>query len=70
MFEHKVEQLCSTILSTDSEFWEVRNKCLNQLIELIMEQADYPDVFTADFFRTLKDPVKILVSVKLVDVVE
>lgn len=66
-FESQIDQQCSLILRTDSEFWEIRNKAILQLTTIISTYKDadpsvIPEVFNANVFRMLKDPVKIMVN--------
>ena len=64
--ESRVEILCNIILKTDSENWDVKNKALLQMTELIISYDSQPpmvlqEAFSQNFFRLLKEPVKILV---------
>lgn len=64
--ESKVEALANTILKTDAESWEIRNKAILQLGDIVMSFKDESDevineYFTANVFRTLKEPVKNMV---------
>lgn len=66
--ESKVEALANTILKTDAESWEIRNKAILQLGDLVMSFKDESEDtinehFTANVFRTLKEPVKNMVMV-------
>eukprot|EP01038_Epipyxis_sp_PR26KG_P011776 gene11776-15757_t len=61
-FESKVEDICNKILKTDSEFWEIKNKAVQQLISLVSQYEDNPDVLSSSFFRMLKEPVKNMIS--------
>lgn len=63
----KVEALSIKILSTDSEFWEARNKAVLCLTTLILpyegaESSRIQEVFNANVFRMLKDPIKDIIS--------
>jgi hypothetical protein len=65
--ESKVDQLCAAILRVDSENWDVRNKAVLQMTELFLEYEhaspfEIQEAFTSSLFRTLKEPVKLLVS--------
>lgn len=65
--EDKVAQLCESILKTDGESWDSKNKAVLQLIDLIRQyenadQATISEAFTPDLFRSLKEPIKQLVS--------
>lgn len=46
LFEAKVEQLCTIILITESEFWETKNKAVNQLTQLFT--ANYNEYAAAE----------------------
>ena len=64
--ESKVESLTNTILKTDAESWEIRNKAILQLTDLVLRFKDESDEtinehFTANVFRMLKEPVKNMV---------
>ena len=64
--ESKVESLANTILKTDAESWEIRNKAFLQLTDLVSRFKDEPDEIinehlTANIFRMLKEPVKNMV---------
>lgn len=64
--EGTVEALCQTIMKTDTEDWEVRNKAMVQLAELVAKHKDDPpatlnEIFTANVFRALKEPIKSMV---------
>lgn len=66
--ESKVEALANTILKTDAESWEIRNKAILQLGDIVMSFKDESEEtinehFTANVFRTLKEPVKNMVMV-------
>lgn len=63
--EAKAEKLCDVIMKKD-EFWETKNKAILLLIDLVLpyeNQADevLDEVFSAGFFRLLKEPVKAMV---------
>ncbi len=65
--ETKVENLCNTVLKSE-EFWEVKNKAVLQLIDLVLSFQDQTEevvdvAFTANVFRLFKEPVKVMVSV-------
>lgn len=65
--EAKIEYLCDQILKADSENWDTRNRAVIQITELILEYdglsaADLNDAFTPNLYRSLKEPVKVLVS--------
>ncbi len=64
--ESKVESLTNTILKTDAESWEIRNKAILQLTDLVLRFKDETDEtinehFTANVFRMLKEPIKNMV---------
>jgi hypothetical protein len=66
--ESSVETLCETILKTDAEDWEVRNRAMLQLTDLMTkhkddEQTTLNEIFTPNVFRFLKEPVKNMVRV-------
>lgn len=63
-----MEGLCSTIVKTDSENWDQRNRAVLQMTEIIRSYEDQQpnviaDAFTPNVFRALKEPVKLLVLV-------
>lgn len=63
--EAKFEQLCSTILQTDVENWEARNKAVLELTKLVASYETRPDElddFTPAVFRAVKEPIKQLVK--------
>ena len=65
--EAKVDSLCAIILKTDAEDWEIRNKAMLQLTDVVNAFKDstaqeITDAFTANVFRTMKDPIKNMVS--------
>ena len=65
--EASVEALCATIMKTDAEEWEVRNKAMLQLTDIVVRHRDddahvLNELFTANVFRALKEPVKNMVS--------
>lgn len=65
--ETQFESLCSTILKTDNENWEVKNKLVLQMTELVQGYEGQSaqviqDAFTTNLFRNLKEPMKALVS--------
>lgn len=65
--EDRIEALCATILKTDSENWDLKNKAVLSLIEIVkayenQSTAVITEVFTPALFRTLKEPIKQLVS--------
>ncbi len=67
--ETKVENLCNTVLKSE-EFWEVKNKAvlqLNDLVSTFQDQAEdvIDESFTANVFRLFKEPVKVMVSFPL-----
>ena len=67
LMDSKVEALCIKILTTDSEFWEARNKAVLSLTSLIMpyegaESSRIQEVFNTNIFRLLKDPIKDIIS--------
>ena len=52
----------------DSEFWEVRNKAMIALKNLVTQVEDAPnvtDIISLQVFRLLKDPLKNMVSFAL-----
>lgn len=64
--EAKVDSLCSTILKTDAEDWEKRNKAMLQLTDMVntfkdLSAEEINDAFTANVFRMMKDPTKNMV---------
>jgi hypothetical protein len=68
--ELKIESLCTTILRADSENWDVKNKAVLRLTEFIRSYENQPanilnETFNTNFFRLLKDPVKVLVMKKI-----
>lgn len=68
--ESTVEAHCATIMKTDSESWEIRNRAMIQLTELVCLYKDQShqelnDLFSANVFRVLKEPVKNMVSIYL-----
>ena len=68
----KVESLCATILNTDTESWEIRNKAMLTLTEIVSSYGDeeqhvLDEIFTASVFRLLKEPVKNMVSTRRLD---
>jgi hypothetical protein len=65
-FEAKVENLGNLICKTDAENWEVKNKAVLSIISLIShfecEDLEKREEFlSAKFFRSLKEPIKLLV---------
>lgn len=65
--EAKIDALCSTILKTDAEDWEKRNKAMLQLTDIAISFKDESvqainDAFTANVFRMMKEPIKNMVS--------
>ena len=69
---HSVEQAvsvqCSTILKTDAERWETKNKALMALVEIVEQYRSVDDytriqeVFGMNIFRLLKEPVKNMIG--------
>jgi hypothetical protein len=62
----KIELLCTTILKTDAESWEIRNKAMLQLTEIVVAHKDdapeaLNEIFSANVFKLLKEPVKNMV---------
>ena len=69
--EHKAEQQFSIILKTEAEFWETRNKAILALTNLIsqydgimMDTHNITDHFNANFYRSLKEPLKSMVRTR------
>ena len=67
LMDSKVEAFCIKILTTDSEFWEARNKAVLGLTSLIIpyegaESSRIQEVFNTNIFRLLKDPIKDIIS--------
>lgn len=62
--ENKAERLCEIINKNDSESWEVRNKAVMQLTDLISSEqyANNPEIFSLSFYRMIKEPVKSLIG--------
>jgi hypothetical protein len=63
----KIELLSTTILKTDSESWEIRNKAMLQLTEIVVAHKDdspedLNEIFSANAFKLLKEPVKNMVG--------
>lgn len=64
-FEEKVEKLCDLVMKTDL-FWEDRNKAVIQLVDLFLpfggrSEEEISDMFTANVFRAMKEPIKTMV---------
>jgi hypothetical protein len=64
----KIELLSTTILKTDAESWEIRNKAMLQLTEIVVAHRDdspetLNELFSANVFKLLKEPVKNMVSI-------
>lgn len=62
--EAKVEPLCQTIVTSDSENWDVKNKAILQITVLFISYENTPelyDQFSPNLMRLLKEPVKLLV---------
>jgi hypothetical protein len=64
-----VENLCNIVLKSE-EFWEVKNKAVLQLNDLVSTFHDQTEdvineSFTANVFRLFKEPVKVMVSFPL-----
>lgn len=64
--EHKIETLCASIIKTDQEEWDSRNKSLQQIIDIVISYANEPahtinEAFTPNVFRYLKEPIKNMV---------
>jgi len=65
--ESKIETLCDQILKAESENWDAKNRAVLQLTDLILEYdghsaSDINDAFTPNIYRTLKEPIKLLIS--------
>lgn len=63
--EVEVEKQCGLILKTDSEFWEIRNKAILALTDLVIKYEKHPsvqDIIGMNVFRILKEPVKVMIS--------
>ena len=65
--ESQFESLCATVMKTDNENWEVKNRAVLQMTELVQTyEGQSPQIiqeaFTSNLFRTLKEPMKVLVS--------
>jgi hypothetical protein len=65
--EEQVETLCHTILKTDVEYWDIRNRAVLQITELFRSyQKESPivinEAFTTNLFRSLLQPIKSLVT--------
>lgn len=63
--EAEVEKQCALILRTDTEFWEVRNKAVQALTELVGKYESHPsaqDIVGMGVFRLLKEPVKSMIA--------
>lgn len=65
--ESRIESLCQTILKSDAENWDSRNKAVLQITDIVrsyegQSPAVITDIFGASVFRTLKEPVKSLIS--------
>ena len=63
----KVDSLCNLIMKTDTENWEVRNKAVLHIVELIepfqgQSVTLLNEAFDSEFFRAIKEPVKSLVG--------
>lgn len=64
--ESKIEQYCNTILTTDAENWDAKNRAILQMTTLVQSfqgksPEDIQDAFTVNMFRSLKEPIKQLV---------
>lgn len=64
--ETKIEQLCTLIMKAADIEWESKNKSVLQIIELIRAYDGQPstviqEAFTPNIYRSLKEPVKLLV---------
>lgn len=64
--ESRVDILCQAILKTDSENWDAKNKAVLQLIDIVkgfenQSASVITETFSPVLFRTLKEPVKVLV---------
>ena len=63
--ENEVEKQCSLILKTDPEFWEIRNKAILALTELVARYDRHPnvqDIIGMSVFRLLKEPIKNMMA--------
>jgi hypothetical protein len=63
--EAEVEKQGAIILKTDAEFWEIRNKAILSLTELVgryEKHANVQDILGMGVFRLLKEPIKNLIA--------
>ena len=65
-FEAKIENLGNLIIKTDAENWEVKNKAILNILSLIShfetdDEDKREEFLSAKLFRSLKEPIKILV---------
>jgi len=63
--ESEVEKQCAIILKTDNEFWEIRNKAILHLTELVgryEKHANVQDILGMGVFRLLKEPIKNMIA--------
>ena len=63
--ELDVEKQCNLILNTDAEFWDVRNKAMLTLTDLVAKYDGHPsacDIIGMNVFRLLKEPIKSMIS--------
>jgi len=63
--EADVEKQCNLILKTDPEFWEIRNKAVLALTELVGKHERHPnvqDILGMSVFRLLKEPMKNMMA--------
>lgn len=64
--EATIESLCNQILKSDQEDWESKNKSLLQITDIISNYQDHSqneinEIFSQNIFRSLKEPIKLLV---------
>ena len=63
--EAEMEKQCALILKTDNEFWEIRNKAILALTELVgryEKHANVQDILGMSVFRLLKEPIKNMIA--------
>jgi len=65
--EKRVEACCGTILQFVPEFWEDRNRAMLELTVAVGEYegagvAEVQEVFTTQLFRTMREPIRSMVS--------
>jgi hypothetical protein len=65
--ESRVESLCTLIVKTDPEIWDIRNKAVSEMISLMSpydgcSKEQIQELFSPNVFKHLKEPIKMLIA--------